>query len=64
MRSWTVLPTVTGSRFVAFSSKVRDARMCRDTRTGEPVQVTPERHLHFKLSKLLLKQMSDLPAPE
>jgi integration host factor subunit beta len=64
MRSWTVFPEVTGSRFGASSGKVRDARMCRNTKTGEPVQMAPERYLHFKLSKSLLKQMNDLTAPD
>ena len=41
-----------------FSSKVRKARMGRNPRNGEPVQVAPKRILHFKASKLLLEQMN------
>lgn len=50
--------------FGGFSSKVRDARIGRNPMTGEPVQVALKRHLHFKPSKLLLKQLNDFPAPD
>jgi len=46
--------------FGNFTSKVREARMGRNPRTGELVQVAPKRHLHFKASKLLLEQMNRL----
>ena len=44
--------------FGSFSTKVRDARIGQNPRTGQSVQVARRRILHFKASRLLLKQLN------
>ena len=49
--------------FGSFSSKVRVARVGRNPRTGEPVDVPPKRHMHFRASRQLLERLNRLTAP-
>lgn len=49
--------------FGSFSSKVRVARVGRNPRTGEPVDVPPKRHMHFRASRQLLGRLNRLTAP-
>lgn len=44
--------------FGSFFTKVRVARMGRNPRTGEPVEVAPKRHMHFRASKQILTQLN------
>ena len=50
--------------FSRFFSKVRVARTGRNPRTGEPVEVPPKRHMHFRASKQLLNRINRLTAPD
>ena len=49
--------------FGSFSSKVRAARAGRNPRTGEPVDVPPKRHMHFRASRQLLERLNRLTTP-
>lgn len=49
--------------FGSFFSKVRVARTGRNPRTGEPVEVPPKRHMHFRASRQLLNRINRLTAP-
>lgn len=49
--------------FGSFFTKVRVARTGRNPRTGEAVEVLPKRHIHFRASKQLLKQLNGHPPP-
>lgn len=44
--------------FGSFSSKVRVGRLGRNPRTGEPIEVAPKRHMHFRASRQLLKRLN------
>ena len=45
--------------FGAFSVKQRDARVGRNPRTGDSVQVAPKRAPFFKTGKLLRERLND-----
>ncbi|WP_408595223.1 HU family DNA-binding protein (plasmid) [Paracoccus marcusii] len=49
--------------FGSFFTKVRVARTGRNPRTGESVEVPPKRHMHFRASKQILKQLNGHPPP-
>jgi len=49
--------------FGSFSSKVRVARTGRNPRTGEPVDVPPKRHMHFRASRQLLERLNRPTTP-
>jgi integration host factor subunit beta len=49
--------------FGSFFSKVRVARVGRNPRTGEAVEIAPKRHMHFRASKQILKQLNRLTTP-
>lgn len=44
--------------FGNFSTRIWEARISRDPRTGEPVEVPPKRHLRFRASKLLQERLN------
>ena len=50
--------------FGSFFSKVRVARVGRNPRTGEPVEVPPKRHMHFRASRQLLERLNRLTVPD
>ena len=50
--------------FGSFFSKVRVARVGRNPRTGEAVEIAPKRHMHFRASKQILKQLNRLKASD
>lgn len=49
--------------FGSFFTKVRVARTGRNPRTGEAVEVPPKRHMHFRASKQILKQLNRSTPP-
>ena len=49
--------------FGSFFSKVRVARVGRNPRTGEAVEIAPKRHMHFRASKQILKQLNRHTTP-
>lgn len=49
--------------FGSFSSKVREARMGRNPRTGEPLAVSPKRHMHFRASRQILERLNSPTTP-
>lgn len=49
--------------FGSFFSKVRVARTGRNPRTGEPVEVPPKRHMHFRTSKQILERLNRPTTP-
>lgn len=49
--------------FGSFFTKVRVARTGRNPRTGESVHVPPKRHMHFRASKQILKQLNRSTPP-
>jgi len=50
--------------FGSFFTKVRVARVGRNPRTGEAVEIAPKRHMHFRASKQILKQLNRLKASD
>ena len=44
--------------FGSFFTKVRVARVGRNPRTGEAVEIAPKRHMHFRASRQLLAQLN------
>lgn len=49
--------------FGSFASKIRDARMGRNPKTGEPVQVENKQVPRFRASKHLLEQLNGSKTP-
>lgn len=49
--------------FGSFFTKVRVARTGRNPRTGEPVEVPPKRHMHFRASRQLLERLNRVTVP-
>lgn len=45
--------------FGAFSTRQRDARLGRNPRTGEPVDVEPKAAIHFKCGKELARRLNE-----
>jgi integration host factor subunit beta len=45
-------------RFGTFTTREREERLCRNPKTGEPVQVNAKRALHFKPARELRTSMT------
>ena len=45
--------------FGVFSTKIQKARISRNPRTGEKVNTTQKKIIHFKMSKDLFKKLND-----